>query len=101
MKLWGGRFESGAGEVFERFRHLSEIALGTNPANAQKAIASVEAEVKRIREQGVTQREVEEAVAYLTGRFPLRLETNRTSFYKVLSSGAQATSPDFRHIGVR
>jgi len=54
-----------------------EIALGTNPANAEKAIRSTEAEVKRILEQGVTQREVDEAVAYLTGRFPLRLETNQ------------------------
>jgi zinc protease len=50
--------------------------LGTNPANARKAIAALEAEVARIRRDGVTPREVEEAVAYLTGRFPLRLETN-------------------------
>ncbi len=30
-----------------------------------------------MQKDGVTQREVDEAVAYLTGRFPLRLETNR------------------------
>jgi zinc protease len=53
-----------------------QVGLGTNPANAQKAIASLEAEIKRIRQEGVTPREVQEAVAYLTGRFPLRLETN-------------------------
>jgi zinc protease len=52
------------------------VQLGTNPANAQKAIASLEAEVKRIREQGITQREVDEAVAYLTGSFPVSLESN-------------------------
>jgi zinc protease len=50
--------------------------LGTNPANARKAVAALEAEVARIRRDGVTPREVDEAVAYLTGRFPLRLETN-------------------------
>jgi zinc protease len=50
--------------------------LGTNPANAKKAVAALEAEIQRIRRDGVTAREVDEAVAYLTGRFPLRLETN-------------------------
>jgi zinc protease len=53
-----------------------QVGLGTNPANARRAIGSLEAEVRRIREQGVTRRELDEAVAYLTGRFPLRLETN-------------------------
>ena len=53
-----------------------QVSLGTNPANADKAIKSLLGEIARIREQGVTQRELDEAVAYLTGRFPLRLETN-------------------------
>ncbi len=52
------------------------VFVGTNPANTEKAVASLETEVRRIREKGVTRREVDEAVAYLTGRFPLRLETN-------------------------
>jgi zinc protease len=50
--------------------------LGTNPTNTKKALAALEAEIQRIRRDGVTAREVDEAVAYLTGRFPLRLETN-------------------------
>jgi hypothetical protein len=33
-------------------------------------------EVRRLRDRGITRRERDEAVAYLTGRFPLRLETN-------------------------
>ena len=53
-----------------------QVALGTNPANAQKAVDALLAEVRRIRDKGITQRERDEAVAYLTGRFPLRLETN-------------------------
>jgi zinc protease len=52
------------------------VVLGTNPANARKAVTALESETQRIRRDGVTQREVDEAVAYLTGRFPLRLETN-------------------------
>lgn len=53
-----------------------QVSLGTNPANAAKAIASLEAQVRRMRERGVTRRELDEAVAYQTGRFPQRLETN-------------------------
>jgi zinc protease len=53
-----------------------EVQLGTNPANAEKAIKSLVAEIHRVQAQGVTQREVDETVAYLTGRFPQRLETN-------------------------
>jgi zinc protease len=53
-----------------------EVALGTNPSNAGKAVDALGAEVRRIRDHGITQRERDEAVAYLTGRFPLRLETN-------------------------
>ena len=50
--------------------------MGTNPANAQKAVPVLEAEIERIRREGISDRELAEAVAYLTGRFPLRLETN-------------------------
>jgi len=53
-----------------------QVQLGTNPANAEKAIKSLVAEIRRVQTGGVTQREVDETVAYLTGRFPQRLETN-------------------------
>jgi zinc protease len=53
-----------------------QVGLGTNPANARRAIDSLQTEIERIRERGISQRELDEAVAYLTGRFPLRLETN-------------------------
>ena len=56
--------------------NYGSAGLGTNPANARRAIESLEAEIRRIRAGGVTRREVDEAVAYLTGRFPLRLETS-------------------------
>src|SRR5204863_124002 len=44
--------------------------------DTDRAITSLEAEVKRMREQGVTDRERLEALAFLTGYFPVRLETN-------------------------
>lgn len=53
-----------------------QVMLGTNPANAEKAIAGLQAEIRKVREQGITQRELDEAVAYQTGSFPVRLETN-------------------------
>ena len=52
------------------------VSLGTNPANAKQAIETMLREVRRLRDRGITRRERDEAVAYLTGRFPLRLETN-------------------------
>jgi zinc protease len=52
------------------------VSLGTNPANAKPAIEAMLREIRRLRERGITRRERDEAVAYLTGRFPLRLETN-------------------------
>jgi zinc protease len=68
-----------------------EIVLGTNPANARKAAEALVREVTRLRDRGITPRERDEAVAYLTGRFPLRLETNTgmadvlwaTEFYRL------------------
>ena len=57
-------------------RGRSAPCSARTPTNTKKAVAALEAEIQRIRRDGVTAREVDEAVAYLTGRFPLRLETN-------------------------
>jgi zinc protease len=53
-----------------------QVTMGTNPQNIDRAEASLRQILKEYLEKGVTQREVDEAVAYLTGTFPLRLETN-------------------------
>ena len=50
--------------------------MGVNPVNVDQAIASLEAEIKRMREEGPTDRELQEAISYVTGSFPLRLESN-------------------------
>lgn len=72
-----------------------QVGLGTNPANAERAVQSLQAELQRIREQGVTQREVDEAVAYLTGRFPLRLETNAGLAEVLLMAETYNLGPDY------
>lgn len=50
--------------------------LGTNPANADKAITTLVEQMKLMQEKGVTPSELKEAVNFLTGSFPVRLETN-------------------------
>jgi zinc protease len=50
--------------------------FGANPANVDKAIAAIDKVVRDYIENGPTQKEFEEAVDYITGVFPIRLETN-------------------------
>jgi len=51
------------------------VSLQTRNEAANKAIASVFQEVKRIRTEPVSHQELTDAKAYLTGSFPLRLDT--------------------------
>lgn len=51
-------------------------ALGANPANVDKAVELLKAEIARLRDQGATETEVRDAVAYLTGAQAIALETN-------------------------
>ena len=50
--------------------------LGTNPQNADKAIGVLVDEITRMRDKGATKEEMEDAVDYITGSFPVRLEKN-------------------------
>lgn len=52
--------------------------MGTNPENVDRAVGSMNRVLQEFLSKGVTQREVDEAIAYLTGSFPIRyqLETN-------------------------
>lgn len=52
------------------------VALGTNPANADKAISAMKAEIARICDKGATDAEMKEAMEFIVGFFPIRLETN-------------------------
>jgi zinc protease len=51
--------------------------MQTKNETAQEAIRIVKDEIRRMREQRVTERELNDAKDYLTGSFPLRLDTNR------------------------
>lgn len=52
------------------------VSLQTKNETAQPAIQEVLKEIRRIREEPVSESELEEAKAYLIGSFPLRLDTN-------------------------
>lgn len=53
-----------------------QIRAGTNPGNADRTADEILSQVKRMHEEGPTPSEIEEAVSYLTGVFPVRLEAN-------------------------
>ncbi len=53
-----------------------QVFLGTNPANVGRAVGLLRAIVAQVRDGGVTPDEVREAKEYITGSYPLALETN-------------------------
>jgi zinc protease len=64
---------------FSSGKHVGsfQIAMQTKNNTAQQAIALAKTEMERIRKDGVTDEELQEAKDYLIGSFPLRLDTNR------------------------
>ncbi|MBN1658484.1 MAG: insulinase family protein [Anaerolineae bacterium] len=49
---------------------------GVDPANVERAVDGIVAQVRRLRDQPVSTDELADSQAYLTGSMPLRLETN-------------------------
>ncbi|RLC86277.1 MAG: insulinase family protein [Chloroflexi bacterium] len=52
------------------------VIAGVNPANVERAITSIRAEIRRICEEPVNEDELTDNKAFITGSLPLRLETN-------------------------
>lgn len=52
------------------------IRAGVNPANVERAVASIDGEVSKLAAEGPTDREVAESKQYLIGSMPRTLETN-------------------------
>jgi zinc protease len=52
------------------------IRAGVNPANVDRAIASIDEEISRMANDGPTDQEFAESRQFLTGSLPRRLETN-------------------------
>ena len=53
-----------------------EVFMGANPKNATKAISLMRQIMAQMRQYGVTPEEIRSAKQYITGAYPLRLETN-------------------------
>ena len=54
-----------------------QFVMQTKNETAQEAIRIAKEEIQRIREQPVTEQELNDAKDYLIGSFPLRFDTNR------------------------
>ena len=52
------------------------VIAGVNPADTDKAVESIRAEIRRIREEPIPDEELSNSQAFLVGSLPLRLETN-------------------------
>jgi zinc protease len=53
-----------------------QVRAGTNPVNVERAVAAIAEQVERMHADGPSDEELEEAKDYLTGVFPVRLESN-------------------------
>ena len=53
-----------------------EVFLGANPANATRALSLLRQTLAQVKQYGLTDDEIRQAKLYLTGSYPLRLETN-------------------------
>jgi zinc protease len=52
------------------------IRAGVNPVNVERAVASIDDEIRAMTSDGVTATEVEDSKGYLIGSMPRTLETN-------------------------
>lgn len=52
------------------------IRAGVSPANVERTIASIDAELTSLRDQGLSAKELDESQQYLIGSIPRQLETN-------------------------
>jgi len=52
------------------------IRAGVNPANVDRAVASIDAEIVRLVREGLTQKELDDSRRFLIGSIPRALETN-------------------------
>jgi len=72
-----------------------QIRAGTNPRNADRTADAILAEVERMHQEGPNESELEEAVSYLTGVFPVRMETNAGVAAQILGAELYGLGVDY------
>jgi zinc protease len=77
IRTQGGlAYSVGSAFTANRFPGPFQIVMQTKNESVREAIARARAEVERIRDEPVGGEELEDAKRYLTGSFPLRLDSN-------------------------
>jgi len=71
------------------------VIAGVNPANIERAIASIRAEIRRICEEPVGEEELADNKAFITGSLPLRLETNEGVAQAILNMERYSLGLDY------
>jgi zinc protease len=61
----------------QKYTGSFQVVMQTKNESAAESIKVAVAEIRRMREQGVKEEELNEAKDYLIGSFPLRFDTNR------------------------
>ena len=86
--------------VGSAFRHRAQagafhVELQTKVASARQALGLVLEHLRRIREEGVTEGELEESRAYFLGSFPLAFETNAELVTQLLTIEAHGLGVEY------
>jgi zinc protease len=72
-----------------------QIRAGTNPGNVDRTIEALIEQVGRFHDEGPTDEEMEAAKGYLTGIFPIRLESNAGVAGQLLSAEIYGLGLDY------
>jgi zinc protease len=72
-----------------------QIRAGTNPANVERCVTSIAAEVRRFHDDGPTDAELDAAKGYLTGVFPVRMENNAGVAAQILAVDLYGLGADY------
>ena len=72
-----------------------QIRAGTNPENVDRTVTAMLEQVKQFHDSGPTDEEMEEAKGFLTGVFPVRLETNAGVAGQLLSAEVYGLGLDY------
>jgi len=73
----GWAYDVGSYFSAAKFAGDFSVSMQTKNAVAQEAIDTALAQIRRIREQPVSDQDLKDAKAYMTGSFPLRLDTSK------------------------
>ncbi len=79
-----------------------QIRAGTNPANVTRSIDGIAEQLRLMHDGGPTAEELEEAKGYLTGVFPVRLESNSGVAGQLLAAELYGLGLDYleRYVGL-